>query len=143
LQRQLDPQVDAEALASIQRYLSAVEQFDKKRKYTYKVEAIPGQGHLHVEVTANGQDPTWSEQSQIIEGFNYSLQWKAGDDIHLALDTLGAPEYWGKTASDKKILKERYALFEMEGEVSFDNLRQKVSIRFSPNLADELPKLSK
>jgi hypothetical protein len=143
LQRQLDPQVDAEALASIQRYLSAVEKFDKKRKYTYKVEAIPGQGHLHVEVTANGQDPTWSEQSQIIEGFNYSLQWKAGDDIHLALDTLGAPEYWGKTASDKKILKERYALFEMEGEVFFDNLRQKVSIRFSPNLADELPKLSK
>ena len=143
LQRQLDPQLDAEALASVERYLSAVEKLDQKRKYTYKVEAVPAQGHLHIEVTGNGQDPTWSEQSQIIEGFNYSLQWKAGDDIHLALDTLGAPEYWGKTASDKKILKERYALFEMDGEVSFDNLRQKVSISFSPSLVDELPKLSK
>jgi len=142
LQRQLDPQVDAAALASIGRYLAGVEKFNQRQKYTYKVEAVPGQGHLHVEVTGNGQDPTWSEQSQIIEGFTYSLQWKAGDDIHLALDTLGAPEYWGKTASDKKILKERYALFEMDGEVSFDNLGQKVSIRFSPNLAENLPTLS-
>jgi hypothetical protein len=106
------------------------------------VEAVPGQGHLHIEVTGDGKDPTWSEQSQIIEGFNYSIQWKAGDDIHLAFDTLGAAEYWGKTASDKKILKERYALLEMEGEVSFDNLRQKVSIRFSQNPVDDLPKLS-
>jgi hypothetical protein len=142
LQRQLDPQMDAEALASVQRYLTAVEKYDQKRKYTYKVEAVPGQGHLHMEVTGDGKDPTWSEQSQIIEGFSYSLQWKAGDDIHLALDTLGAAEYWGKTASDKKILKEQYALLEMEGEVSFDNLRQKVSIRFSQNPVDDLPKLS-
>jgi hypothetical protein len=143
IRRQLDPTVDAENIAAIRSYLQAAEKFDKSRKYTYKVEAVPAQGHLHLEVTTDGSDPTWSEQSQIIEGFNYSLHWKKGDDIHLALDTLGAPEHWGKNASDKKILKTRFSIFEMDGEVSFDNLGQKVSIRFVPNLADGLPTLKK
>jgi len=143
LRGQLDPSVDAKSIAAIDRYQATADRFKKRRKYTYKVQAIPAQGHLHVEVTGNGQDPTWSEQSQIIEGFNYSLRWKLGDDIHVALDTLGAPEHWGKTASDKKILKARCALFEMDGEVSFDNINQKVSISFTPNLSDALPVIRK
>jgi len=143
LSKQLDPAVDGESIAAIRRYLRTVKKFTERRRYTYKVEAIPAQGHLHVEVTGNGKDPTWSEQSQIIEGFNYSVQWKIGDDIHIALDTLGAPEHWGRTASDKKILKARYALFEMDGEVSFDNLGQKVSISFTPGLTEQLPELKK
>ena len=138
---QLDPVADAESINAIRSYLRTAERFSERQKYTYKVEAVPANGHLHVEVTGNGQDPTWSEQSQIIEGFNYSARWKLGDDIHIALDTVGAPENWGKTASDKKILKGRYALFEMNGEVSFDNLGRKVSIRFTPVLSEALPEL--
>lgn len=143
LRDQLDPTADAESIAMIRRYLQAAEKFESKQKYTYKVVAIPAHGHLHVEVTSNGQDPSWSEQSQIIEGFNYSLRWQAGDDIHVSLDTLGAPEAWGKTASDKKILKSRFALFQMDGEVTFDNLGQTVSVTFVPSLQEQLPKLTK
>lgn len=143
LRRRLDASVDAESIAAINRYLTAAKKFDNRRKYTYKVEAIPAQGHLHVEVTGNGQDPAWSEQSQIIEGFNYSLQWKMGDDIHVALDTFDAAEKWGRTASDKKILKARGALFDMDGEVTFDNVGQTVSISFTPDLSDALPVLRK
>ena len=143
LSNQLDPAVDGESIAMIRRYLQTAERFQKKHKYTYKVNAIPAHGHLHVEVTPNGKDPSWSEQSQIIEGFNYSLQWEAGDDIHLSLDTLNAPENWGKSASDKKILKSRFALFEMDGEVTFDNLGQTVSITFVPSLQEQLPELTK
>ena len=48
-----------------------------------------------------------------------------------------------KKASDKKILKARTALFEMDGEVSFDNIGQKVSISFIPDLTEGLPVLRK
>ncbi len=143
IRKQLDPAVDGENIAAIRRYLRNAEAFEKRRKFTYKVESVPAQGHLHIEVTASGKDPAWSELSQIIEGFNYSVQWKLGDEIHIALDTLGAPEDWGKKASDRKILKGRYALFNMDGEIFFDNLRQKITIRFSPPLSEMLPELKK
>lgn len=137
----LDPTVDRENIAIINRYLRVADEFNKRRKYTFKVESIPGNGHLHIEVVPSGGEPKWSEQSQTIQGFQYSLDWKAGDDIYIALDTLGAPEAWGKTASDKKILKGKYALFQMDGEISFDNVNQKVVIRFNPSLKERLPVL--
>jgi hypothetical protein len=143
LKAQLDPSVDAANIRAINRYLETAEEFTKKRKYTFKVESIPGDGHLHVEVVSPGQDPTWSKQSQTVQGFEYGVEWKVGDHIHIALDTLNAPENWGKTSSDKKILTEKYSMFNMDGEISFDNLRQKVVIRFIPPLVERLPELKK
>lgn len=125
LRAQLDPGVDGPSITAIDKYLREADQWNKRRKFTFKAETIPGQGHLHVEVTSGGSDAAWSEQSQIIQGFEYSLEWKIGDDIHIALDTLGAPELWGKSASDKKILTGRFALFSMDGEISFDNVGKK------------------
>ncbi|MBU0982680.1 MAG: hypothetical protein KKA42_02350, partial [candidate division Zixibacteria bacterium] len=143
LRKQLDPSVDGSSIAAINDYIDAADTWKKTRKYTFKVQSVPGQGHLHIEVTPKGQDPTWGELSQIIEGYDYSVNWKVGDNIHLALDTLGAPEEWGKTASARKILTGNYSLFNMDGEISFDNLGLKVSIEFSPPLAERLPELEK
>ncbi len=139
----LDPSVDAANISAINRYLNQAAEFNKTRKYTYKVESVPGNGHLHIEAVPSGGEPSWSEQSQTIQGFQYSLNWKAGDDIYVALDTVGAPENWGKTASDKTILKGKYSIFKMDGEISFSNLGQKVVIRFNPPLMERLPVLKK
>jgi hypothetical protein len=140
---ELDPSVDAANISAINRYLNQAAEFNKTRKYTYKVESVPGNGHLHIEAVPSGSEPKWSEQSQTIQGFQYSLNWKAGDDIYIALDTVGAPENWGKTASDKTILKGKYSIFKMDGEISFSNLGQKVVIRFNPPLMERLPVLKK
>ena len=48
--------------------------------------------------------------------------------IYIALDTLGAPENWGRDASAKKILKGNYSIFDMDGEISFDNIGKKITI---------------
>jgi len=138
---QLDNQADAGNLAMINAYISEAQNWSKSRTFTYKVETIPGDGHLHIEVTSRGKDPAWSEQTQVLAGFEYRLTWKVGDAIHIALDTLGATEMWGREASDKKILKGDYSLFDMDGEISFDNLGKKVIVSFKPALKDRLPVL--
>ncbi|MBD3401928.1 hypothetical protein GF420_03455 [candidate division GN15 bacterium] len=143
LRSQLDPGVDAESIRAIDRYLSEADKWNRRRVFEYKVETIPGQGHLHIEVTSGGKDATWSDQSQILQGWEYSLSWKVGDDVHIAIDTLGAPEMWGKSASDKKIMTGRYSLFNLDGEISFDNIGKTVTIRFNPPLNSMLPELRK
>ncbi|MCB2229532.1 GTPase domain-containing protein [bacterium] len=143
IRAQLDPAVDAQSVQAIDRYLREADKWNTRRSFTFKAETIPGQGHLHVEVTPGGKDATWSDQSQILQGFEYSLEWKIGDDIHVALDTLNAPEMWGKSASDKKILTGKYSLFNMEGEINFENLGKTVTIRFNPPVNDRLPTLTK
>ena len=141
IRRQLDPEADRANIAAIDRYLSDVERFEKKRSYTYKALSIPGGAHLHVDVTSPGQEPTWQTEGQVLQNFDYSLQWKIGDQIHIAIDTLGhKPEDGGKTASDKKTLSGRYALFNMDGEISF-NIGVTVTIQLSPPLADQLPEI--
>lgn len=141
LRSQLDPTADAEAIRAIDRYIREADRFDNRHQYTFKIVSVPGNGHLHVEVTSRGQDPKWNDQSQLLQGFEYPLEWKVGDQIHLALDTLGAPENWGRTASDKKVLTGRYSLFDMDGEITFDNVGKTVTLQFSPGLKDRLPKL--
>lgn len=141
IRRQLDPDADKANIAAIDRYLADVDRFDKRRSYTYKALSIPGGAHLHVDVTSPGQEPTWQTEGQIIQNWDYSIQWKAGDQIHIAIDTLGhEPEDGGKTASDKKTLSGRYALFNMDGSITF-NIGVTVTIQFSPPLTDQLPEI--
>lgn len=135
---QLDNQGD---IRKVNRYITRAKEWWTPRTFTFKALAIPSDGHLHVEVTPKGKDPTWSEQTQILSGFEYKIKWKIGDVIHIAIDTLGAPEHWGKEASDKKVLSDKYSIFDMEGEVSFDNIGKKVTFSFSPGLMDQLPEL--
>lgn len=143
IRRQLDPEADRDNIRAIDRYLDAIDKFKQRREYKYKILSIPGGGHLHVDVTGPGEEPTWQgwlEQGDLVANWDYSLTWKMGDQIHIAFDTLGhQPEDGGRTASDKKTLSGDYALFNMEGEVVFDNLGKTVTIQFSPALRDRLP----
>ena len=43
----------------------------------------------------------------------------------------------------KKILKGDYALFNMDGEITFSTLGETVIIRFTPGLRESLPELKK
>ena len=76
----LDP-ANTKAISSIDKYISEVKKWEKRQSFTCKIGAIPDQGHLHIEVTGKGQDPSWSEFSQIFEGDEFSFKWKLGDEI--------------------------------------------------------------
>ncbi len=142
--RDLLPQLeqsDPENATMVSRYLQAADRFTKPQKYNCKVEAIPNQGHVHIEVTKEGEDPKWSEATQILEGDKVPLLWKMGDDIHVAFDEPNHPCQLGKNPSDKKVLKGNYSLFQMSGKVSFENISKNVTISFSPPLEEQLPTL--
>lgn len=141
IRKSLDPGVDKKSIQMIDKYLSQAKKWDKKKTFNYKVESIPSDGHLHIEVAEKGKDPGWQEESQILAGFEYKLKWKVSDIIHIAIDTLMQAETWGRESSDKTILRGKYSLFDMDGTVSFDNIGKKVNIRFIPPLVDQLPKL--
>ncbi|MDH4156582.1 MAG: hypothetical protein OEW00_04835, partial [candidate division Zixibacteria bacterium] len=134
---------DAQAVAAVDRYLTEARKWAKKQKFTYKIETVPQGSHLHIEVSKRGDDPTWSVQNQIFEGDEYTLEWQLGDDIHIAIDELKHDCNWGNNPSDKKVLKGTYSLFEMEGNVTFDNIGKQISISFKQELSSRLPLLKK
>ena len=111
--------------------------------FVFDIETIPDNGHVHIEVTKRGEDPTWAEQNQVFEGDEYTIQWKMNNDVHIAFDELKHPCNWGNNPSDKKVLKGKYSLFEMEGDIKFENLGKQISISFKPELAERLPRLKK
>ncbi|UCD62529.1 MAG: hypothetical protein JSW34_07100 [Candidatus Zixiibacteriota bacterium] len=143
LRGELNPQTDAEGINAIERYLREARRWEEAQSFIYRIEAVPENGHLHIEITRRGQDPAWTDQNQIFEGDEYTVQWKLGDDVHIAFDELKHACNWGKNPSDKKVLTGRYSLFEMEGEVKFENLGKQVTISFKPSLAERLPRLEK
>lgn len=143
LKSDLNPGTDAEAVNAVDRYLQDARQWSRKQRFTYRVETIPENGHVHIEVTARGEDPTWSWETQIFEGDEYTIEWKMNDDIHIAFDEERHACTWGKNPSDKKVLKGRFSLFEMEGDVKFENLGKQISISFKPELSERLPRLEK
>lgn len=141
IKTKLDQAVDAEKLKKIEAYLKEVEKWQKSRKFTYRIETIPNNGHLHIEVIDNGQNPKWADSTQLFQGDELQMTWKLDDDIYMAFDTLNAKEDWGRNAVDKLPLRDRYALFQMEGNVVFPNAGKTVIISFNPSLKDQLPKL--
>ncbi len=134
---------DAQAIAAVDRYIREARKWAKKQKFTYKIETVPQGAHLHIEVSKRGDDPTWSVQNQIFEGDEYTIEWQLGDDIHIAIDELKHDCNWGNNPSDKKVLKGTYSLFEMEGDVTFDNIGKQISVSFKKELSSLLPVLKK
>ncbi|MFO7914563.1 MAG: hypothetical protein R6U43_02595 [Candidatus Krumholzibacteriales bacterium] len=128
-------------ISAIDSYLAEVNKWKRKRTYTCILESVPDMGHLHIEVTGSGQGPSWSKETQLLEGEEVRLSWKLGDDIHIAFDELKYPCTWGVKSSDKRVLQGRYALFALEGEVTFQNIGKTVTIRFKRQLTDMLPEL--
>ncbi len=128
-------------ISAIDSYINQANQWKRRRSYTCILETVPDMGHMHVEVTGSGQSPSWSRETQLPEGEEVTLKWKVGDDIHIAFDELKYPCTWGKKSSDKIVLQDRYALFHMEGEITFQNIGKTVTIRFKRGLKDRLPGL--
>lgn len=139
--RKIRGSLSGDEAAAVGAYLAAVEKYNKKQTYTCVLKAVPDFGHLHIEVTASGQKPTWSKQDQLLEGAEVRIKWKVGDDIHIALDELKHECNWGKNPSDKIVFPGKYALFSMEGNITFPNIGKTVTISFKGGLKDNLPKL--
>jgi len=137
----LDPVVDRQNVTMINKYLQDAAKWSQRRKFTCKIESVPGKAHLHIEVTEKGKDPKWSEVNQIFEGDKIEFFWKIGDDIHIAIDTAKHVCQLGKDPSDRKPLKGKYSIFEMNGEINFGNIGKKIIISFVPPLEEQIPKL--
>jgi hypothetical protein len=140
IKAKLEPS-DTRHHAMIDKYLAAVAEWSKPREYTCKFETIPGGARAYLEVTDAGKNPKWSELNMIFQGDDVKFRWKAGQDIHIALDTAGHNYQWGKNASDKLVKSGKYALFELEKGLYFSNVKMQVTVRFNPPLAERLPVL--
>ena len=127
--------------AAIGEFLAEVKQWEKERTYTCVLQNIPDMGHLHIEVTESGDGPSWSNETQLLEGDEIRIKWKPGDDVHLAFDELKHKCNWGNQPSDRVVFTDEYALFEMEGKVVFSNIGKTVTIGFKGGLKEKLPKL--
>ncbi len=128
-------------IASINNFLAEVKKWNKRQPFTCVLQTVPDMGHLHIEVTGSGQSPTWSKQTQLLQGDEIKLNWKIGDDIYIAFDELRHPCNWGNKPSDSILLQSKYALFDMEGSVTFPNIGKTVVFSFKGGLKDKLPKL--
>ncbi len=140
LEKKLDPG-DSKHRRMIDNYIDEAKAWSREREYKAKIETLPGNAHIHIEVTDPGQDPKWAELNQIFAGDDVTLKWRPGQDINVAIDLAGHPCHWGKDPSDMAVLKGKYALFDLEKGVNFANIGKKLTIRFEPSLVDRLPVL--
>ncbi len=129
-------------VAAIDNYLNQVRYFDQRREFSYAVDYCPEGHHVHVTVIKPGDPETWPP-GQIHPGRPQKLTWKSGDVIYIALDPNnhdGGEETNGRYSKVRKKLESDVALFEMRGEVTFPN-GQRITVNFSPDPRDRLPKL--
>ncbi len=138
----VDPANNANAISKIDRYVQGIEAFSKRGDYAYRATNIPAGHHLHIMVKEPGRPDAWVRGQTVTSTFPkpYVLKWKAGDEIHIALDPDnhdGKDEYWGERSEVKRILNSDFALFEMEGTLTIGS--QSVTIVFDKKLIDILP----
>jgi len=142
IKKSLNSESHSAEISAINKFIKDVDKWKKSRQYTYKLEAVPDFGHLHIAITPDGGDPSWSDsEGQLLEGTEGTFSWKIGDDIHIAFDELKHTCQWGIQPSDKIVLKDKYDLFKMEGSLTFPNIGKTITISFKDGLKDRLPKL--
>ncbi len=128
----------------IKTYLSRANRFlTDRRKYNFSLTYCPDGYHLHIMVKKNGKTGDWQVGNLYRKGGKvYSITWRAGDHIYLALDknhVNPSDETWGKNPTELKVLDDKLALFEMNGEITFPS-GKKIAISFDKNPNDDLPK---
>jgi GTPase SAR1 family protein len=137
----LVPGVNNAQISAIDAFLSEAKQWDRARTYSFRLQSVPGDGHIHYEVTESGENPRWDKVGmQYFQGDKIDLEWQPGDEIHIAYDDAGAEEHWGKTSTDMIVLRGKYSIFDMDGSVT---LLKGTRIQFSykGGLKAQLPKL--
>jgi len=141
--RKIRSLVDSKNARKIRAYINQADEWKQDRTYSYTLEKLPNDWHLHIAVAAKGQDPQWKTEGIYTTGRNQKLTWKSGDVIYIALDSThtGSGETWGAHPRDKKILGGDFSIFQMEGEIRFVDAQKSVIIRFNPELKDQLPEL--
>ena len=126
----------------INRYLANVKRWTKDRQtFRYRVEKVPDDGVLYIEVTSHGSDPGWEKFQQIYQDEEYKIEWKVGDDIHIGFCEVNKECNRGADPSDKIVLSDEYSLFAMEKDLHFTNINKHVTLRFKPGLIEQLPEL--
>jgi hypothetical protein len=136
--------VDSKSASRINTYVRKAKQWQKSRQYVYAIESIPADWHLHIAVAEKGQDPEWKKGEQIFlfPGREDTITWKSGDVIYISIDSIhSGDESWGEKPRAKEILRGDFSVFRMEGDVTFDDIGKKISIRFVPGLESRLPEL--
>ena len=148
IRKNLDPNTNQQDYQMVNRYINLAEKWQHKQTFKFRVEGVPDDGHLHIEVTKSGENPEWPEDleknPQIFPGREYTLRWQIGDVIHIVYHKphVGSNvESWGAKADDSKTLDSKYSIFDMENGIQFGSLGKKVSVVFIPSLQDQLPKL--
>jgi len=132
---------NSEAKSEIRNYLKAVDKWNEPRTFTFKVISIPDDGHIHIDVTPNGKEPAWTDSTQIYAGDELKIEWKLDDDIYIAYDSPTSQEFWGRNSTGKAVLKGKYDLFSMDGNVEFKDIGKTVVFSFTPSLEGMLPRL--
>ncbi len=128
------------AIGKIDRYIQDAKYFDRSRDYEFKVGSIPAGHHLHLMIAGRGRDGTWRRGQQIRPGFTYTFKWKAGDEIHLALDPDTGEETWGERSEMTAVLRDKYALFDLTRAVSFSPTHS-VTITLENDPTERLPRI--
>ncbi len=135
--------VDSKSARKIRAYINQAKEWQESRTYTYTLDKLSNDWHLHIAVAPKNQDPQWKTEGIYTTGRDQKLTWKSGDVIYIALDSIhaGGNETWGAHPRDKKILGGDFSIFQMEGEIRFVDAQKSVIIRFNPELKDQLPEL--
>ena len=130
------------AVDSIKAFLSRADRFNKsRRQYSFNLTYCPEGHHVHILVKKDGKTGEWQVGNLYRSGKDYSITWRAGDHIHIALDKNHVDpgdETWGRESTVRKVLDNRYAIFDMSGEINFPS-GQKISITFKKNPKEDLP----
>ncbi len=127
----------------IDNYLDQVDWFTKTRSYKVNIVSVPPDHHLHITVKKRGQEPQWKVGSQLYQGENFTIDWKMGDEILIALDAkhlASGDETWGKHPKELIKLDKASAIFDLKGTLTF-NSGLKVTFDMDEDLAKHLPVL--
>jgi hypothetical protein len=142
LRAQLDLAASGDVVSRVDAYLAEAAKWTKARqKFDYRVEKVPDDGTLYIEVTPHGSNPTWSEFKPVYQDEEYSISWMVGDDIHIVFCEANKDCKRGADPSDKIVFSSKYSLFEMEKDLHFTNINKHVTLRFKPGLIERLPKM--
>ncbi len=127
---------------SVANYLAAAKRWQNRRQsFKFRIDKLPDDGVLYIEVTNDGAEPKWEEFGQKYEGYEYSIDWKIGDDIHIGFCLAGEDCNRGAKSSDKIVITRDLAIFDLEKDLHFTGIDKHVTLTFLPNLQSRLPTL--
>ena len=126
---------------SISSYLLRAARFDENRQYKFTLVNCPPGHHVHILVTGRGKSAGWTLGQQLRSGDEFSITWRAGDHILVALDEkhVDQPETWGEKSKELVELKSPVSIFDLDGTITFNS--GQVTASCTEDLKAKLPKL--